>query len=148
LWAAAKVVLFLAAVGAVAWPLGRRWADAYARYRAYRGFDVRPWLAKAVSPAGGAEVPGDAAVAKQPRAVLFRLEAPGAKSVLLGGSFNGFDAGDTPLTRRPGGPWEATLTLAPGRYLYKFKVDGKWILDPANPDRAPAPREASVIDIQ
>ena len=30
--------------------------------------------------------------------------------------------------------WTTTLKLEPGRYPYQFVVDGKWMLDPANPD--------------
>ncbi len=52
------------------------------------------------------------------------------------------------MTRRPDGTWEATLPLAPGRYAYKFKVDGRWTLDPANPEHSSSPREASLLDIQ
>ena len=28
------------------------------------------------------------------------------------------------------GTWETTVELAPGRYQYKFVVDGQWIPDP------------------
>ena len=31
-------------------------------------------------------------------------------------------------------PWQCALTIAPGRHLYKFVIDGShWIPDPANP---------------
>jgi hypothetical protein len=92
--------------------------------------------------------PEDAPVAKKPRPVVFRLLAPAAQSVYLGGTFNEFDARKTPLARRPDGAWETTLELAPGRYAYKFKVDGHWELDPTNPDKSPEPRTASILTIQ
>lgn len=81
------------------------------------------------------------------RPVAFRLLAPAAQSVWVGGSFNDFNAADHPLTRTADGVWEATVRLAPGRYEYKFKVDGRWELDPANPERTPAPRECSLLEI-
>jgi hypothetical protein len=34
------------------------------------------------------------------------------------------------------GTWSATLVLEPGNYLYKFVVDGKWMEDPNNPEKA------------
>ena len=30
------------------------------------------------------------------------------------------------------GKWILPLFLNPGKYTYKFIIDGKWILDPAN----------------
>jgi 1,4-alpha-glucan branching enzyme len=82
------------------------------------------------------------------RSVLFRLLAPAAQEVLLGGTFNDFDASRHPMTRTPEGVWEAALVLPVGRYGYKFKVDGNWRLDPTNPEQTPAPRESSLIDVQ
>jgi len=88
------------------------------------------------------------AAEKKPRPVVFRLLAPAAQSVLLGGTFNNFDAGLNPLTRHPEGLWEITAALLPGRYQYKFKVDGEWQLDPTNPEKTPEPRSSSILDIQ
>jgi len=34
------------------------------------------------------------------------------------------------MKRHHDGHWEATVALAPGRYQYKFIVDGEWITDP------------------
>ena len=31
------------------------------------------------------------------------------------------------------GVWARVLHLDPGKYHYKFVVDGKWIIDPKNP---------------
>jgi glycosidase len=64
-----------------------------------------------------------------------------AQQVLLSGSFNGW--GSTPATAAiladadGDGVWEVTLTLAPGRYEYKFVVDGEWLPDPDNPNTTP-----------
>ncbi|MCF8110847.1 MAG: glycogen-binding domain-containing protein [Desulfobacteraceae bacterium] len=69
---------------------------------------------------------------KGKRRVVFRLSAPDAREVFIGGSFNGWDIQKHPLKRKPGGFWEKTVMLAPGRYEYKFRVDGIWRSDPAN----------------
>jgi hypothetical protein len=81
------------------------------------------------------------------RATTFRLLAPAAREVFLGGSFNGFNGTETPLVRGKEGIWEITVSLPPGRHTYKFKVDGEWLLDPTNPDKTPEPRESSLIDV-
>jgi hypothetical protein len=35
--------------------------------------------------------------------------------------------------RKDGEDWVFTVNLQPGKYRYKFVVDGKWIIDPHNP---------------
>ncbi len=62
--------------------------------------------------------------------VTFGVVELGAKHVWLSGEFNGWLPTATPMTRRQDGHWETTLELAPGRYQYKFIVDGQWIPDP------------------
>jgi 1,4-alpha-glucan branching enzyme len=37
------------------------------------------------------------------------------------------------------GIWRTALKLQPGRYEYKFVVDGTWMEDPGNPDMVPDP---------
>lgn len=61
--------------------------------------------------------------------VRFELDAPDARDVFVAGTFNDWRPDVTPLTRREGGPWTADLELAPGRYEYKFIVDGAWCCD-------------------
>jgi 1,4-alpha-glucan branching enzyme len=79
--------------------------------------------------------------------VTFRLLAPAAQNVYIGGTFNNFDATQHPLKQNADGVWETTLQLPLGPCLYKFKVDGQWELDPTNPEKTPAPREASLLDV-
>ncbi len=55
--------------------------------------------------------------------------AEGQKEVSLAGSFNGWSF--HPMTR-VGQRWVAEQMLPPGRYPYKFVVDGTWVLDPEN----------------
>jgi rhodanese-related sulfurtransferase len=63
---------------------------------------------------------------------LFELDNHAdAKSVLVTGSFNGWDKNGYRMIKK-GGKWIFPLFLKPGKYIYKFVVDGNWILDPAN----------------
>ena len=63
--------------------------------------------------------------------ISFALHKPDAKGVSLCGEFNGWLPTATPMKRHDAGHWETTVALAPGRYQYKFLVDGEWLLDPA-----------------
>lgn len=56
-----------------------------------------------------------------------------ARYVALSGSFNNW-APATFTMQRQGEDWVLDVYLQPGKQLYKFVVDGKWILDPANKD--------------
>ena len=62
--------------------------------------------------------------------ISFALHKPDAKRVSLCGEFNGWSPSATPMKRHEDGCWETTVALAPGRYQYKFVVDGQWIPDP------------------
>lgn len=69
--------------------------------------------------------------------VIFSLAGhTGNKDAFLTGSFNGWNPGELPMQRTPTG-WTIPLYLAEGTYTYKFVVDGKWMEDPANSNRAP-----------
>lgn len=63
------------------------------------------------------------------RQLEFVCHAPEAKTVYLAGSFNGWDPNDTLMARSRSGDWRATLPLSPGRYEYKFVIDGRWVCD-------------------
>lgn len=76
-------------------------------------------------------------VATETKPFPFLLVAPDAKNVFLAGSFNGWNTTSTPMQRNADGWWEKDLPLAPGRYRYKFIVDGNWMPDPANSDTEP-----------
>tara|TARA_R110002072_G_scaffold109335_7_gene236626 strand:+ start:8635 stop:9603 length:969 start_codon:yes stop_codon:yes gene_type:complete len=58
-----------------------------------------------------------------------------AEKVVLAGSFNRWDESLFKM-KKTGSGWELTLELRPDVYEYKFIVDGKWIEDSKNPDRA------------
>ena len=66
------------------------------------------------------------------RRVSFELFAPGAKAVFLTGDFNGWDTKRHAMHDAGHDLWEKTLVLPPGRYEYKFWVDGKWCMDSDN----------------
>lgn len=64
--------------------------------------------------------------------VLFRLDGHvDAEEVLLSGSFNAWSTSQYAMTKTKTG-WEYRMSLSPGKYLYKFIVDGNWLNDPAN----------------
>jgi 1,4-alpha-glucan branching enzyme len=63
---------------------------------------------------------------------LFELaDQNDAKSVIVTGSFNNWSTRGYRMVKQ-GGKWIFPLFLKPGKHLYKFIVDGKWIIDPAN----------------
>jgi cyclomaltodextrinase len=56
------------------------------------------------------------------------------KKIALAGIFNGWSTDKTLLSGpNEKGEYTVDLPLEPGKYAYKFVVDGKWILDPNNP---------------
>ena len=63
------------------------------------------------------------------KSVEFTLQAPQASSVVVAGSFNDWDPRKARLTR-DGDGWKTSISLAPGRYEYRFVVDGQWLTDP------------------
>ena len=64
----------------------------------------------------------------------FRLKGyPGARVVALAGSFNEFKQSQL-VCGKEGDGWICRIDLAPGKYTYKFIIDGDWILDPENPN--------------
>lgn len=72
------------------------------------------------------------------RDVDFVLEANGAERVYLCGDFNDWRPASLLMIGNPEADvWEKRLTLAPGRYEYKFNVDGKWIHDPLARENVP-----------
>jgi chromosome partitioning protein len=70
--------------------------------------------------------------------VLFTLNAPEAHRVQLAGDFNSWipDGNEMEFSN---GIWRKMLELAPGRYRYRYVVDGRWLADPLNDRVAPSP---------
>ncbi len=64
--------------------------------------------------------------------VEFRLKGfPNAKLVTVAGSFNDWSPTSVKM-KRDGEEWIVQTVAEPGKHMYKFIVDGNWILDPAN----------------
>lgn len=76
---------------------------------------------------------------RESQRVLLELAWPGAQAVFIAGSFNDWHPGVSPMLRLTDGTWFKELVLAPGRYEYRFVVDGVWVDDPAAPDYIPNP---------
>ena len=75
----------------------------------------------------------------QSKRVLFSISAPEAKAVSLAGGFNEWDTQSLPMKRDPKGVWKVTLDLNPGRYEYRFLVDGVWRDDPSAKEKVDNP---------
>jgi enterochelin esterase-like enzyme len=68
---------------------------------------------------------------KQDHSVTFRLRAPEASDVKVGGDFI---QGPQAMTKADDGVWSVTLgPLNPAIYSYSFRVNGVSVLDPVNP---------------
>jgi chromosome partitioning protein len=70
--------------------------------------------------------------------VLFTLEAPDARCVQLAADFNGWIPDGNEM-QSIGRIWRKVIPLPPGRYQYRYVVDGGWQTDPLNVDVEPAP---------
>ena len=100
---------------------------------------------------GGAPVESSLPAAPVPTkdGVLFTLNAPEALRVQLAGDFNSWipDGSEMEFSN---GIWQKMLALAPGRYRYRYVVDGRWQPDPLNTCVEPSPfgDNDSVIDFK
>jgi hypothetical protein len=78
-------------------------------------------------PTPGAGEPGSAAVVY----VQFMLEAPGARSVAVGGDFDAWNGSYTLEDPDGDGVWTGRVPVAPGLHSYMFLLDGdEWVTDP------------------
>jgi 1,4-alpha-glucan branching enzyme len=64
--------------------------------------------------------------------VIFSYESADAKEIFLVGDFNNWNPQKHPMNDSGNGSWKKTVMLLPGRYEYKFFVDGNWREDPRN----------------
>ena len=71
--------------------------------------------------------------------VSFQLSAPEANTVALAGDFNGWNVNSLPLKKGKLGTWKASIKLKPGRYEYRFSVNGEWWDDPHAQERVSNP---------
>ena len=70
-------------------------------------------------------------IAVKPNHTFNLIGYSSAKTVILSGSFNNWKQNGYRLGNN-GSQWSISLHLEPGKCLYKFIVDDKWILDPGN----------------
>lgn len=73
------------------------------------------------------------------RKVVFEFYAPLSEKVELAGDFNSWKPAGAPLKKDPHGKWKIELRLKPGRYEYRFKVDGTWQNDQNPCEMSPNP---------
>jgi len=67
---------------------------------------------------------------------VFRYSGP-ANTVNLAGEFNSWSTSADPMKKQADGSWTLTKALSPGRYMYKFVVDGSnWKEDPTAKETA------------
>jgi len=72
------------------------------------------------------------------RRVVFQVAAEPGSTVSVAGSFNDWDAGVKVLSDKKGdGVFSTMVFLPPGRYEYKYVVNGQWCVDPKCPDWVP-----------
>ena len=73
----------------------------------------------------------------QNKRITFKLEAPEARETILVGDFNNWDVEKHRMKKDNKGRWKKIVTLSPGRYEYKFVVDGEWQNDPRSDQVVP-----------
>lgn len=69
--------------------------------------------------------------------VCLELTRPDAQEICIAGSFNDWHPNVTPMIRLNDGKWAKELALPPGRYEYRFVVDGEWVDDLAATELIP-----------
>ena len=71
--------------------------------------------------------------------VKFVFHAGAASEVYLSGDFVHWDTQMIRMKEGKDGLWKAKVKLPPGRYEYKFIVDGRWVEDIPGVERSPNP---------
>lgn len=73
-----------------------------------------------------------------PGGIMFTVGAANARRVHLAGDFNAWTLDGSEM-EPSGGIWRRLVKLAPGRYRYRYVVDGRWQHDPMNVAVEPSP---------
>lgn len=69
----------------------------------------------------------------QRNSAIFSYRSDSAQQVSIVGDFNGWNISEeTKLEFKGQGLWQRLFLLEPGKYRYKFVVDGQWVRDPDN----------------
>jgi len=66
------------------------------------------------------------------RKVTFSINLSDAEEVILMGDFNDWNPKKHPMRKGRNGVWIKSVIISPGRYEYKFLVDGHWKEDLQN----------------
>jgi 1,4-alpha-glucan branching enzyme len=83
--------------------------------------------------------------------VRFEIVAPAAHRVFLAGDFNDWDPAGRRMIRTSNGEgrFVSLVELSPGRYEYRYVVDGVWTCCPQAPRVInPCGSENSVVDVE
>ncbi len=64
--------------------------------------------------------------------VIFRVHAEGATRVQVAGDFNDWNPSRTPMQHVDKDTFQIKVPLEPGRYMYRYVIDGHWRNDPEN----------------
>lgn len=100
-----------------------------ARGTGAQGAAEKPATGKPSAEMAQAEKPKQPREKSKEKTIEFRLSMPEARGVCVVGSFNNWDTKRTPMQKDATG-WKVTISLAPGRYEYRFVADGQWLSDP------------------
>ena len=68
---------------------------------------------------------------------MFSLQAFDAERVHLAGDFNDWSLDGSEMEPIDG-VWKKVVKLPPGRYRYRYVIDGRWQRDPLNADIEPS----------
>lgn len=81
---------------------------------------------------------------------VFELGESMAQTVHLVGDFTDWDKKPIQMKKQKNGVWKTTVSLKPGRYHYRYLVDGEWRNDPCSTSQAENPFGStnSVRDVQ
>ena len=77
-------------------------------------------------------MPETSPVKTKKRRVTFTLAAPDAEEVFVAGDFNNWNEKKHQMKKDESGIWKKDVIVPPGKYEYKYLVDGKWQIDPSN----------------
>jgi 1,4-alpha-glucan branching enzyme len=69
--------------------------------------------------------------------VTFTFESSHAEEVILMGDFNEWNPKKHPMQHKGDGTWLKSVMLSPGKYEYKFMVNGQWVEDVVNNQSCP-----------
>ncbi len=67
--------------------------------------------------------------------VEFTYYSPKATKVSLAGKFNDWNTKSLAMKKNKDGFWNITIKLSPGRYEYKYFIDGAWAQDAAGSEK-------------